>query len=263
MKKVLRAFLARGKVAVLAVVTALTLVMASAAWAGSGVGGVFNLGVTNSVDAITTLVGSVAGPSVRIDNNSTNAAARALDLQVEAGKPPMTVNSTTKVAKLNSDSLDGKSSEQLSRVGQMATGATLALTPSLQTYGGQLSITAPASGFVRVNGNVTVLNSGCTSGCQFHAYVRHVQTNTLTPVPSDGEALTTYGNASLDGVFPVNTGVNTFEIQLSRDSGTGTLNGWWGMLTGEYTPYGSTGAGVLSASGARASSDGPVDKPLP
>jgi hypothetical protein len=262
MKKVFRAFLARGRFTVVAVVTALTLVMASAAWAGSGVGGVFNLGVTNSVDAITTLVGSVAGPSVRIDNNSTNAAARALDLQVEAGKPPMNVNSTTKVAKLNSDSLDGKSAEQLSRVGQMSTTATLALTTSLQSYGGQLSITAPASGFVRVNGNVTVRNSGCTSGCQFSAYARHIQSNT-TFVPAEGEALNTFGNASLDGVFPVNAGVNTFDIRLSRFDGTGTLNGWFGMLTGEYTPYGSTGTGVLSASGARASSDGPVDKPLP
>jgi hypothetical protein len=263
MKKVLRVFLAKGKGAVVVVVTALTLVSASAAWAGSGVGGVFNLGVTNSVAAITTLMGSVAGPSVRIDNNSTNTAARALDLQVEAGKAPMRVNSTTKVAKLNSDSLDGKSVEQLSRVGQMTTDATLPLTDRLQAYGGQMSITAPTSGFVRVNGNVTVINSGCTNACQFYAYTHHIQKNNWSMLSVEA-ANPSSANASLDAVFPVDAGVNTFDISLYREYGeNGTLYAWLGTLTGEYTPYGSTGTGVLSASGARASSDGPVDKPLP
>ena len=49
------------KVTVLAVVASLTLATASAALAGSGVGGVFNLGKTNTVNAITKLTGSVTG----------------------------------------------------------------------------------------------------------------------------------------------------------------------------------------------------------
>src|SRR5215218_1542617 len=91
----------------LAVILALTVGLATTALAGTGVGARFQLGQTNSVNAITKLVGSVAGPSLQIDNNSTNANATALDLQVEAGKAPMKVNSETKVANLNADKLDG------------------------------------------------------------------------------------------------------------------------------------------------------------
>ena len=97
----------------LAVILALTVGLASTALAGTGVGARFQLGQTNTVNAITKLVGSVAGPSLQLDNNSTNAAATALDLQVEPGKAPMTVNSDAQVANLNSDKLDGKSATEI------------------------------------------------------------------------------------------------------------------------------------------------------
>jgi hypothetical protein len=91
----------------LAVILALTVGLASTALAGTGVGATFNLGKTNTVNAVTKLVGSVAGPSLQVDNNSANAAATALDLQVEPGKAPMTVNSGAKVANLTADKVDG------------------------------------------------------------------------------------------------------------------------------------------------------------
>jgi hypothetical protein len=265
MRTVLRALFSRRKFTVLAVAAALTLGTASAALAGSGVGGVFNLGKTNTVNAITTLVGSVSGPSLRIDNNSTNSAATALDLQVEPGKTPMKVNSPTKVANLNADRLDDKSAEDLSRVAVMNTAATTEIpadgTPV--TYGGELSITAPAAGFVRINGNVTVLDSGCSVGCEFQAYARHINSGAHS-IPQEDEAYTGRGNAGLDAVFPVNAGENTFDIRLQRiGGGDGSLFGWWGVLTAEYTPYGSTGTGTLSASGPAVASEGPIDKELP
>jgi hypothetical protein len=99
----------------LALVLALIFGVATMALAGTGVGGVFNLGQTNTVNAVTKLVGSVAGPSLQIDNNSTNAQATALDLQVEPNKPPMKVNRTTKVTNLNADLLDGKDSSAIGR----------------------------------------------------------------------------------------------------------------------------------------------------
>ena len=264
MKRVLSA-LRRGKVLVLALLVALTLGTASAALAGSGVGGVFNLGKTNTVNAITTLVGSVSGPSQRIDNNSTNSAATALDLQVEPGKTPMKVNSTTKVAKLNADRLDDKSAEDLSRVAVMNTATTTELPAdgiSEVTYGDPLSITAPAAGFVRINGNVTVRNSGCSSGCEFQAFARHINSGSVS-IPQEDEALSARGNAGLDAVFPVSAGVNTFDIRLRRFSGNGELDGWWGVLTAEYTPYGSTGGGTLNASGLRDTSQAPINKQPP
>jgi hypothetical protein len=94
----------------LAVLLALTVGLASTALAGTGVGARFNLGKTNTVNAISSLVGSVAGPSLKIDNNSTGSGATALRLEVEPGKPPMSVNSTTEVQGLNVDSLDGMTS---------------------------------------------------------------------------------------------------------------------------------------------------------
>jgi hypothetical protein len=97
----------------LALVMALLFGIATTALAGTGVGARFQLGQTNTVNAITKLVGSVAGPSLQIDNNSTGAGATALDLQVEPGKTPMTVNSDTQVVNLNSDKLDGKSVDQI------------------------------------------------------------------------------------------------------------------------------------------------------
>ena len=99
-----------------AVVTlALVFGAASTALAGTGVGARFDLGKTNTVNVVSRLVGSVAGPSLRIDNNSAASGATALDLQVEPGKPPMTVNSSTKVEGLNADSLDGADSFDFAR----------------------------------------------------------------------------------------------------------------------------------------------------
>ena len=97
----------------LAVILALIAGVASTAFAGTGVGARFDLGKTNTVSAVSKLVGSVSGSSLVVDNNSTNAAATALDLQVEAGKAPMKVNSAAKVANLNADKLDGMDAGQL------------------------------------------------------------------------------------------------------------------------------------------------------
>jgi hypothetical protein len=123
----------------LAVVLALTVGVASTALAGTGVGARFDLGKTNTVNQISKLVGSVAGPSLQIDNNSAEAAATALDLQVEPGKAPITVNSDAKVANLNADKLDGTDS----------TGFVQSVKP----------IKVVAAGHVREDGRVNTSNS--------------------------------------------------------------------------------------------------------
>jgi hypothetical protein len=58
-----------------AVMIALTVGLATTALAGTGVGAPFNLGKTNTVNAMSSLVGSVAGPSLKIDNTFTGATA--------------------------------------------------------------------------------------------------------------------------------------------------------------------------------------------
>ena len=44
---------------------------------------------------------------LQLTNNNPDANDTALDLQVQANEPPMTVNSDTKVSSLNADKLDG------------------------------------------------------------------------------------------------------------------------------------------------------------
>jgi hypothetical protein len=91
----------------LAFVLALVLGVATTALAAIP-GDPFRLGQTNGIDAMSTLVGNVAGTMLRVDNNSTERGATALDLRVEAGKAPMKVNSGARVALLNADKVDGK-----------------------------------------------------------------------------------------------------------------------------------------------------------
>jgi hypothetical protein len=120
---------------------------AAAAVAGTGVGGVFNLGQTNSVNAPSALTGGAAGYELGISNTSTDPLARAvvaygvsptsaagvfrnlgggpaLTLQVSNGVPPFTVTSAARVANLNADLLDRiDSTDLLQGTGQTTSGA--------------------------------------------------------------------------------------------------------------------------------------------
>ena len=64
----------------------------------------FKLGRTNTIDNMSTLIGSASGTLLRINNNG---GGPALDLRVEEGASPMNVNSAARVDELNADQLDG------------------------------------------------------------------------------------------------------------------------------------------------------------
>lgn len=70
-------------------------------------GGYFILGKANTATSPTGLTAKNAGRALSITQQSTSTGATALGLSVPAGKPPMTVNSGTKVVNLNADKLDG------------------------------------------------------------------------------------------------------------------------------------------------------------
>ena len=91
---------------------AAVVLLATAAIAGTGVGGVFNLGQTNKVNAPSSLKGSTHAQNLQITNTGSGSA---LALKVGSGHPPMTVNSGVKVAKLNADKLDGLNASNLQR----------------------------------------------------------------------------------------------------------------------------------------------------
>src|SRR5918993_3558417 len=120
-KKVL--WVGRATVFVMGLALMLALVFGMASTALGANGGNFILGsLNNTATAITKLTGTVGGgPALQVSNPSTNTGSTALDLQVATGKAPMKVNSTTKVANLNSDQVDGKSANALSRVAVMRT----------------------------------------------------------------------------------------------------------------------------------------------
>jgi hypothetical protein len=89
----------------LTVVLALTVGLATSALAAVP-GDPFKLGKTKTVDRISPLEGSTASSMLRIDNNGTGSA---LQLLVEPGKAPLTVNAEAGTAKnLSADELDGK-----------------------------------------------------------------------------------------------------------------------------------------------------------
>ena len=76
----------------------------TATLAGTGIGAVFNLGRTNTVNRTSTLTGSTSSRVLQVTNSG---AGTALRLSVKTGVAPLQVNSSTKVVNLNADRLDG------------------------------------------------------------------------------------------------------------------------------------------------------------
>ena len=120
------------KGAAVGVVCALLGGLGSVALAGSGVGAVFNLGKTNSVNAKSSLTGSSATPLLNVVNAhgvgvmgqskiATQPALEGLNTSggpggafvVNSGVAPFTVSNATKVTNLNADLLDGLDSTAL------------------------------------------------------------------------------------------------------------------------------------------------------
>src|SRR3954453_6712515 len=88
-------------------VGAAAVLSATAALAGTGIGGVFNLGQNNTVSAGSNLSTAVGGPWLGITNGSPGQNATGLRFTAAAGHPPLAVSSATRVANLNADRLDG------------------------------------------------------------------------------------------------------------------------------------------------------------
>ena len=92
------------------VVAYLALFVALGGTAVAATGGNVILGKPNSAGAKTSLSAAITTPALQLTNTSTGTGATALGLNVAGGHAPFTVNSPTKVAHLNADSLDGQDS---------------------------------------------------------------------------------------------------------------------------------------------------------
>ncbi len=116
----------------LAVVLFLTLaIVADAADARKRVPAI-KKGVVNTVSSMTTLVGSIANPILKLDNNGTGTA---LQLEVGARKAPLTVNQDSGAPEagtatgLSADKLDGMEPGQLP--GSIASVTTINTFPGI------------------------------------------------------------------------------------------------------------------------------------
>ncbi len=89
------------------VVSLLALLIALGGAGYSATGGNFILGKFNSATTQTKLVTPLAGAALRVDNTSAAANATGITILTNASRPPLVVTSSTKVANLNADKLDG------------------------------------------------------------------------------------------------------------------------------------------------------------
>jgi hypothetical protein len=102
------------------VISLVSLFVALGGTAYAATGGNFILGNANTATAQTGLTSNNAGKALNITQLNTGTGATALGLSVPVGKPPMTVNSGTKVANLNADTLDGIDSTAFAKKAQEA-----------------------------------------------------------------------------------------------------------------------------------------------
>lgn len=87
------------------VVSLTALFVALSGWGYAATGGNLILGQANKADKTTRLTSRAQhGPTLALKNTGGQAAA---SFSVKAGVAPFSVGSTTRVAKLNADSLDG------------------------------------------------------------------------------------------------------------------------------------------------------------
>jgi len=126
-----------------ALVLALIIGVASMALAAVP-GDPFKLGRVNQINAISTLVGNLNDPMLRIDNNGTGTA---LDLHVQQGKQPLKVDSSQRVVNLNSDRLDGKDFASFNAQTVIEIGGPLPREGTYTSKGGTMILWSSGSGF--------------------------------------------------------------------------------------------------------------------
>jgi len=103
----------RAAVFVVGLSVILALVFGVATTAVGATGGNFVLGKANMATTASKLTASVAGPALTLVNNSTEAAATALNISVAEGKAPIKVNASAGTAtNLSADKIDGKDSSE-------------------------------------------------------------------------------------------------------------------------------------------------------
>jgi hypothetical protein len=131
----------------LGAVVASVTVIASAAFAGTGIGSVFNLGRANVVNASTVLQGTTNGQQLRVVNPNTGTGATGIGIVTNAARPPLAVNSAAKVTNFNADLVDGLHAGSFQRVvtGKCASGS------AISAISGNGTVTCTPTGVVKMD----------------------------------------------------------------------------------------------------------------
>jgi hypothetical protein len=171
--------------------------------------------------------GSLTGVDVK------NSSLTGNDLKESTlGRVPAAANASNTQ---NAGNVDGLDANALIRVAQMSTDATSTLTDTEQIYGTALSLTAPRAGFVMIHGGTSFRNNGCTTGCGVQARLYHLQSDATSEAGQDSIAAgQTYAYVSQAWVFPVDAGVNTFQIFVMRQVGDGRVEARLGEVAAIY-----------------------------
>jgi hypothetical protein len=152
----------------------------TAAQAGTGVGGVFNLGKTNKVNASSTLKGSTSGKTLQLTNTG---AGSGLGVTVGAGKAPISVNTGAgKATNLNADKLDGLDSSAFLRTTAVTRIAPISAPPAGPFAGPTVATMGPLTiqGDCIADGNTQEVNLWVTSTTAHAAYTAAVSAGVTT-----------------------------------------------------------------------------------
>lgn len=236
------------KGALIGAVSACLMFTVTTAMAGTGTGSIFNLGRSNSVNNTSTLKGRTGGRMLQLTNSGSGAA---LGLNVEAGKPAFTTNSSVRVANLNADLLDGMHSHDLvSRVatatqGILNTGTGAAL--SFQVSPGQPPLA------VNSDVKVTDLNADTVDGIHGDDFVQGngsmVHARLTEPTGSgSGTVLTVPGFGNIEA----STGTSNYRL-FFRNRASVAMDVWYS--NGTTTTY----ASVVPNGGVYLAFDTPAD----
>jgi hypothetical protein len=239
---------------------------ATAAVAGTGIGGIFNLGQTNTVDETTTLTGAKAnGAQLVVQNTSTSGAVTGLSITTPGGKPPITVSNTTVNPNLNAQYLGGM---RASSVGRIAIASTKNLTggfpfSTLTT----VTIKAPVKGFVRLDGRVLAWDNNAStfcSDCELAVRIHDVTAGTDSPrsffLGGDGSHSSGI-EVPVSWVFPVTEGSRSYTLDAGQvDFAGGPLTLYNPVLVAQFVPYGATGSTTLLGTSSIETSAGGTER---
>jgi hypothetical protein len=149
--------------------------------------------------------------------------------------------------------VDGVSAEGLVRTG-LGTNQTLSSTLSF-TSQTSVTVNAPASGFLIVNGSVIAdlwPGDGCNP-CYAHAHLFNATTQeeSVDNIASLGNGTESEQAATvpLTWVFPVSAGANTIQLRTAEFPGDSAIAFFNPTLSATYVPFGATGTSVLGSTG--------------